>query len=131
MNALLKEFQMQDDSLNVDLSRIVVDMAIEGWRFSRLFVRVAQKLDAGEAEKYISQLRYFLKKNEESLQALDLKLVNLEGLPYDAGMPVSAINIDEFEPDDHLYVEQMIEPVIMGLDGLRKSGTVMLQKVTR
>lgn len=122
---------MQDDSLNVDLSRIVVDMAIEGWRFSRLFVRVAQKLDAGEAEKYISQLRYFLKKNEESLQALDLKLVNLEGLPYDAGMPVSAINIDEFEPDDHLYVEQMIEPVIMGLDGLRKSGTVMLQKVTR
>ena len=131
MNALLKEFQMQDDSLNVDLSRIVVDMAIEGWRFSRLFVRVAQKLDAGEAEKYISQLRYFLKKNEESLQALDLKLVNLEGMPYDAGMPVSAINIDEFEPDDHLYVEQMIEPVIMGLDGLRKSGTVMLQKVTR
>ena len=122
---------MQENSRDADLSQVVVDMAIEGWRFSRLFIRVAKKLDAGEADKYISQLRYFLKKNEDSLQAFDLKLVNLEGMPYDAGMPVSAINIEEFEPDDRLYVEQMIEPVIMGLDGVRKSGTVMLKKVMR
>ncbi len=114
-----------------DLSQVIVEMAIEGWRFSRLFIRVAKKLDAGEAEKYISQLRYFLKKNEDSLQLLGLKLVNLEGMPYDAGMPVSAINIDEFGPDDQLYVEQMIEPVIMGQEGLRRPGTVMLKKVIK
>jgi hypothetical protein len=122
---------MQKDSQNTDFSNVVVEMAIEGWRFSRLFIRVAKRLDAGEAEKYISQLRYFLKKNEDSLQALGLKLVNLEGMPYDAGMPVSAINIDEFGPDDQLYVEQMIEPVIMGKDGLRRPGTVMLKKVVK
>ena len=122
---------MQEDSQNTDFSNVVVEMAIEGWRFSRLFIRVAKRLDAGEAEKYISQLRYFLKKNEDSLQALGLKLVNLEGMPYDAGMPVSAINIDEFGPDDQLYVEQMIEPVIMGKDGLRRPGTVMLKKVVK
>ena len=119
------------DSQGLDLNQVVIEMAIEGWRFSRLFIRVAKRLDAGEAEKYISQLRYFLKKNEDSLQALGLKLVNLEGMPYAAGMPVSAINIDEFGPEDQLYVEQMIEPVIMGQDGLRRPGTVMLKKVVK
>jgi hypothetical protein len=56
-------------------------------------------------------------------------LVNLEGQPYDVGMAVSALNLSDFSPDDALVVEQMLEPVIMGSEGLLKGGTVILGKV--
>lgn len=111
------------------LERSLIDIAVESWRFTRLFVRVINKLDAGEAGKYVSQIRYFQKKVEESLAACRLTLVNVEGRPFDPGMAASPLNIADFGPDDQLLVDQMIEPIIMGPEGLRKQGTVMLRKV--
>lgn len=111
------------------LERSLIDIAVESWRFSRLFARVVQKLDAGEASRYVNQLRYFQKKVEESFDAIGLKLVNVEGQPFDPGMAASALNIGDFGPDDALLVDQMIEPIIMGPEGLKKQGTIMLRKV--
>ena len=119
-----------DESKQTDqLERSLIDIAIESWRFSRLFARVVNKLDAGEAGRYVNQLRYFQKKVEESLDLAGLKLVNVEGQPFDIGMAASALNIGDFEPDDTLLVDQMVEPIIMGAEGLKKQGTVMLRKV--
>ena len=110
------------------LERSLIDVAVESWRFSKLFSRLVSKLDAGEGSRYLNQLRYFQKKLEESLDASGLKLVNVEGQPFDPGMAASALNIGDFGPDDLLLVEQMVEPIIMGPEGLRKQGTVMLRK---
>ena len=106
----------------------LIEVAVESWRFSRLFARVLRKLDAGESGRYLNQLRYFQKKIEENLDSNGLKLVNVEGQRYDVGMAVSALNLGDFGPDDVLLVDQMIEPIIMGPNGLRKQGTVMLRK---
>jgi len=111
------------------LERSLIDMAVESWRFARLFGRLVSKLDAGEGARYVNQLRYFQKKLEDSLEASGLKIVNVEGQPFDPGMAASAINIGDFGPDDILLVDQMVEPIIMGSEGLRKQGTVMLRKV--
>jgi hypothetical protein len=112
-----------------EVEQSLVDIAIESWRFSRLFARVVSKLDAGESSRYLNQMRYFQKKVEESLDVIGLKLVNVEGLPYDAGVAASAINLDDFAADDHLIVDQMLEPIVMGPNGLRREGSVMLRKV--
>jgi hypothetical protein len=106
----------------------LIGLAVESWRFSRLFARVVNKLDAGDASRYINQHRYFLKKIEESLELTGFNLVSLEGQPFDPGMAVSALNLGDFGPEDRLLVDQMLEPIIMGRDGLRKQGTVMLRK---
>ena len=111
------------------LEQSLIDIAVESWRFSRLFGKVVNKLDAGEAGRYLSQLRYFQKKVEDNLASSGLRLVNVEGHPYDPGMAASALNLGDFGPDDVLLVDQMVEPIIMGSDGLRKQGTVMLKKV--
>lgn len=110
------------------LERSLIEVAIESWRFSRLFSRLVNKLDAGESSRYVNQLRYFQKKIEESLEESGLKLVNVEGQLFDPGMAASALNIGDFGPDDVLLVDQMVEPIIMGSEGLRKQGTVMLRK---
>jgi len=111
------------------MEQSLIDIAIESWRFSRLFGKVVSKLDAGESGRYINQLRYFQKKVEENLDSTGLKLVNVEGQPYDVGMAASALNLSDFGPEDVLFVDQMLEPIIMGPTGLRRQGTVMLRKV--
>lgn len=111
------------------LFKSLIDISVESWRFSRLFARLLTKLDAGEADRYASQYRYYLKRLEETLQATGLTLVNLEGQPYDPGVAATALNVGDFAPDDILVVEQMLEPIIMGSDGLVRRGTVMLKKV--
>ena len=119
--------QQTEDAQQMEQS--LIDIAVESWRFARLFGKVVGKLDAGESGRYVNQIRYFQKKVEESLGLNGLKLVNVEGLPYDVGMAASALNLGDFGPDDVLLVEQMLEPIIMGPKGLRRQGTVMLRKV--
>jgi len=106
----------------------LIEIAVESWKFSRIFARVVNKLDAGEASRYVNQLRYFHKKIEENLDAAGLKLVNLEGQPFDPGTAAAPLNIGDFGPDEHLLVDQMVEPIIMGPSGIKKQGTVMLRK---
>lgn len=111
------------------IEQSLIDVAVESWRFSRLFGKVVGKLDAGEVGRYVNQIRYFQKKLEESLAAHGFRLVSVEGQTYDMGMAASALNLGDFGCDDVLLVDQMLEPIIMGPNGLRKQGTVMLRCV--
>ena len=107
----------------------VMEMSVDCWRLQKLFMKIAGQLDAGEKGKYQSQLRYFRKNTQDILERFGLKIVNLEGQPYDGGMAVTALNIAEFDAKDQLIVDQMTEPVIMGKEGLKRMGTVLLRRV--
>ena len=111
------------------MRQVVISMAIESWRFCKVFERMLTKLDAGEQSRYMSQLRWFMKKIGGSLDDVGLRLVNVEGHPFDPGMAATPLNIEDFEVDDTLIVDQMLEPIIMGQEGLVKTGTVILRKV--
>lgn len=86
------------------------------------------KLDAGDGARYVNQLRYFIKKIEDNLETANIRLVDIEGQLYEPGSAATAVNIGDFAPNDRLLVDQMIEPIIMGPDGLIRMGTVMLRK---
>lgn len=111
------------------ITNAVISMATESWRFGRVFERLLTKLDAGEQTRFQSQFRWFLKKVDEALEQADLRLVNVEGYPFDPGMAATPLNIEDFQSSDVLVVDQMLEPIIMGKDGLVKIGTVTLRKV--
>lgn len=107
----------------------LLSLAVEGWRFTRSYLRLISKLDAGDQNRFASQYRYFLKQLEDKLGGVGLRLVNIEGLPFDPGMAATAINISDFLSEDRLIVDQMIEPIIMSETGIVKMGTVLLRKV--
>jgi hypothetical protein len=107
----------------------VIEMTIDSWRLQKLFLKITHKLDAGDQTKYQSQLRYFRNNTQDILERFGFKLVDLEGQKYDGGMAVSALNITEFEASADLIVDQMTEPVIMGREGLKRMGTVLLRRV--
>jgi hypothetical protein len=111
------------------LTQSILDISVESWRFGKLFDRLLTKLDAGEQGRYRSQFRWFQKKIDESLGVAQLRVVNVEGHPYDPGMAATPLNIDDFEPQEVLVVDQMLEPILMGPEGIVKTGTVTLRKV--
>jgi hypothetical protein len=115
----------------IEVEQALIGLAVESWRFSRAFARLTRKLDVADAARYASQLDYFQRTIEESLQAAALTLVNLEGHEFDPGMAVTAVNLGDFSAEDRLLVDQMIEPIVMSRDGLRRQGIVALRKWPR
>jgi hypothetical protein len=119
----------QNEISLVALNQSLVTLAVESWRFGRVVERMLTKLDAGEQARYRSRLRWFIKKVEESLGEAGFIIVNIEGHPFDPGIAATPLNIEEFDSHDALIVDQMLEPIIMGKEGLIKTGTVTLRKV--
>lgn len=111
-----------------NLEQTLMETAVESWRFARLFERLVSRLEPGESSRYINQIRYFSKRLEENLERTGMRIVNIEGQSYDTGAAVAALNIADFNTEDVLVVDQMLEPIIMGTDGLLRSGTVTLRK---
>ena len=107
----------------------VINSAIESWRFSKVFERMLGQLDAADTRRYTSQLRFFVKQTEQTLEELGLRVVNVEGLPYDPGMAATPVNIDDFEVDDVLEVNLMLEPILMDGTVLVKTGKVTLRRI--
>ena len=117
--------------IQTDYESLLIDMAVESWRFSRLFLRATAKLDAGESVRYANQLRFFQRQLEDGLRAAGLSLVNVEGQQYDPGIAASALNVGDFAPEEEVLVDQMVEPIIMGSRGIKRTGTITLKKATR
>ena len=118
-----------DDQYQKNIEQSLIDIAVESWKFSRLFSRLLDKLDAGESSRYVNQHRFYLKRLDENLKQAGIRLVNVEGQIYDIGMAATALNAEDFDPDDNLVVDQMLEPIIMEEEGLVRTGTVILRKV--
>ena len=107
---------------------VIINMAIETWRFRRVFDRLLTKLDANDQKRYQNQLRWFEKKLDEFLTQIGWQIVDVEGQPFDPGMAATPLNIEDFDEEDSLIVDQMLEPIIMGKEELVKTGAVMLKK---
>ena len=120
---------MRSDMNETALRQGIIEMAVEAWRFRRVFDKAMSKLEAGESARYIGQFNWFIKKVEAALKTAGMRIVDVEGQPYDIGMALSPLNIDDFDPDDRLYVEQMIEPIIMDDEKVLKTGTAMLGRI--
>ena len=107
----------------------VINLVTESWRFTTVYQRMLTNLDVSEHKKYTSQLRWHVKKLEESLEEGGLRIVNVEGHPYDPGMAATPVNIEDFDADEPLVVNRMLEPIIMEGTVLVKTGKVTVRRI--
>ena len=124
----MDEFQQIQEN-NELLIKSIVDIVGETFRFKRVFARAISKLEADDQKKYDSQFAWFTKRVDKAAQNAGLSILDLSGQLYDPGMAVTALNIDDFDVNDELFVEQMMEPIIMKDDKVQKTGTVILGRV--
>ena len=107
----------------------LIDLAVDAWKFARLFARVTSKLDAGEQARYANQMRFFQKRIENAAEIAGARIVSIEGQPFEPGMAASPLNLEDFHDGETLFVDQMLEPIVMGSDGVLRTGTMMLRKL--
>ena len=107
----------------------VISLAIESWRLAKVFERTITQLNVDKPRRYISQIEWFVKKAEESLEDVGLRIVNVEGHSYDPGMAATPVNIEDFDIDDSLKVNLMVEPIIMEGSVLMRRGKVFLRRI--
>jgi hypothetical protein len=111
-----------------DCQAVLAELAVESWRFAKEYRRLVSKLDANEQSRFGNKLTFFLQRLQACLADGGLSLVNLEGQPYEMGIAADVLNLDEFSPQDSLVVDQMIEPVVMGPNGIVKTGKAMVRR---
>ena len=128
MNESKASVPMSEETSKPDATGALLGLALESFKFQKLFSRAMQKMDDTDASRFSNQHRFFVRRIDEMLAEVGLKFVTLEGQPYDAGYAVSAVNIGDFEPDDELIIDQMIEPIVMRDGSLVRPGTVTLRK---
>jgi hypothetical protein len=118
---MFKEEETQD---------LIVDLIVEEYRFLKSYSSIMNKLMTNEKEKYISVYNYHIDKLKEIMLKDNLRIVPLEGTKYDDGLSINPLNIEDFDKNDVLIIDQMIEPLIISsVNGaIIKSGTVILRK---
>lgn len=121
---------MSDSPREQALIATLADMATESWRFLRVVEKLMSSLDADQHRRVISRVHYFQKRMAQALESAELKLVLLDGSQFSAGLAVTAVNAADFGPDDDLIVDQTLEPVIMGPNGVVRTGTVTLRSIS-
>lgn len=106
-------------------------IATELFRFRNVFEKMLGKMEAAEQRKYASQYMWFEKKVLKALENAGFRILNVEGKLYDPGMAVTPLNIDEFEEGDELFVQKMIEPIVLQENAVYKEGTVLLGRIEK
>ena len=114
------------DSETGDLDTVIA-LSVEAWKFIRLFQRDVGKLEMSEQSRFISQARFFQKRVDAVLEQSNVRLESLEGQLFEPGLAATPLNADEFpDSSDRLVVAQMIEPVVIGPNGVIRTGTFLL-----
>ena len=106
----------------------IIELTTDAWYLAKIFERAILQLNLDQPRRYTSRIEWFLKKAEESLNDVGLRIVNVEGHVYDTGMAAAPVNMEEFDVDDSLEVTWMVEPIIMKGTDLMKRGKVYLRR---
>ncbi len=106
---------------------VVGRLAIEYWRLLKAFEK-SSGAGPGASSREAAQARYAASKLASILSEIDMRLVAFDGERFEPGLPVSAINADEFESEDDLVIAATIEPAVILRDNVKITGRVLLEK---
>ncbi len=93
------------EKVDAPATAALIDLAVDSWKFARLFKRVIAKLDAGEQARYANQMRFFQKRIDSAAEMAGARIVTIEGQPFEPGMAASPLNLEDFQDGDALFVD--------------------------
>lgn len=111
-----------------EIQKALVDLAVESWRFNRSLDPLLRQADEQHRRRFEGRLLWYRSQMADLLASTGIRLVNIEGQPWEEGTAAAPVNADEFGTDDVLVVDGMMEPIVMGPNGLLRMGTVTLRR---
>jgi hypothetical protein len=108
---------------------VLLRIATESWRFSRSFLALVRTLDLKDQNRHLASMRFFQRQLTDALRELGYELADLEGHRFDPGLPITVLNLSEFEAGDLLMIDQMLEPVILRGGAVVRTGTGLARRI--
>ena len=122
----MERFNQPEDKFKESMISIV----LESWRFLKQAERLASKVTLSEKRRFESSYIWYIKRLESSLNNVGITIINVEGSKYNVGLAVTPLNLLEFQPEDTLYVEQMLEPILMENGTILHTGIVIVGRAS-
>lgn len=105
----------------------VAEIAGDAWRLAKLLERVERKLQGADRDRCRIRREDCLNKLKRSLADFGVRLIDLEGRDYEAGVAIEPVGMDRFPGRRDWVIEAMIEPIVMGPNGLIKQGVARVK----
>lgn len=109
----------------------VVDLIVESWRLNRFIKNLAERIaDPKVQKKSFNQVARFEKHLQSTLDAMNLSVIDFTGEDFEDGLPILPINLGDFNANDVLMVETMMEPTVKVADTAEiiKKGAAVLRR---
>jgi len=109
-----------------------LDIAVEEYRMRDVIINTLGKLNSVDAPRFESRYRYFSNEVEKAITNAGFRILdadNFIGKPFDTGMAVKPLSLKDFDANDELIIQRVIEPVIMEGENVARVGTVKLRRV--
>jgi len=119
---------MNEPILEQDLPQAFVRLAVDYWRLLRAYDRLRGSVDGDAAARVAAQSRYAAGRLDNVLGQVGLRLVLFDGQPFHPGLPVHALNAEDFDSDDDLIVAFTNEPTILADSRVVALGSVTLER---
>lgn len=105
----------------------IAEIAGDAWRLAKLLERVERKLQGADRDRCRIRREDCLNKLKRSLADFGVRLIDLEGRDYEAGVAIEPVGMDRFPGRRDWVIEAMIEPIVMGPNGLIKQGVARVK----
>jgi hypothetical protein len=92
---------------------LITSLVVENWRLIRVLERIAGDLPVVDQPRVTAQARYSSRKLSDLLSDADMSIATFDGRPFEASLPVSAINLADFEKAEGLIVQETVEPAVL------------------
>lgn len=107
-----------------------IDLIITLFKYRMLLLKSLKKINPLDRASIIRSLEFNDNKLEKILSENNYSIDwNYEMKPYDKGIPCDPINIDEFDSLDNLFIQSIMEPVILKDGTVVHRGKILLQSI--
>lgn len=106
---------------------ILAELSIEFWKLHGASERILTELPVERAGKVAAQLRYSKGQLDRLLQDGGLRLVQFDGEPFTAELPVTAVNAADMDGTANPIIEKTLEPAVVAEGSIVRVGKVILR----
>lgn len=90
----------------------VVGLVSVAWQLSRLAEQAFAHTPLNVRQRLEARLRFLESELRRAMISGGMEFADFTGQAYSEGVPLSIVNLEDFESTDSLYVSQMVEPTI-------------------
>lgn len=103
-------------------------VATEWFKAARRLHRLTQETAPARIERERAQLSFSERRIQDTLSALELRLVTYDGAEFSAQLPAEPVNPEDFDSEEGLVVSETLEPTILHQGKVVLRGRVVLAR---